>query len=268
MTTEEFSNEFDVLINAFKHKAELGDQGSLADLSINEYEKSVYLTKAQDNILKAYFSKSLNPYGESFDASSKMQIDFSTLIVCKRFNISNAKKGEGFSDRGYLFTFTDDLFITDGKQQFPLFLLNEKVSTGETTPEFKIYKSYVIVPINYSEYNRIMSKAYPEPLKRQAWRLFNTNEHLVNRKLEIILRTDDKYTPLYYDIRYVRKPQPIILSDLEDTTIEGISKNTQCELDVTIHQEILQEAVRIALASNGIETNDFKAVKEAINKKK
>ena len=70
MTNEEFSNAFDTLINSYKHKSEFGDQSSLADVTIDEYEKSIFLTQAQDNIVKSYFTKSLNPNGEGFDDST------------------------------------------------------------------------------------------------------------------------------------------------------------------------------------------------------
>ena len=40
MTTEEFSNEFDVLLNSY----------SSGGVEFNEYEKSIFLTKAQEDL--------------------------------------------------------------------------------------------------------------------------------------------------------------------------------------------------------------------------
>ena len=45
MTTQEFSNEFDVLYNNIMSNQAPG---------LDEYEKSVFLTKAQNEILKNY----------------------------------------------------------------------------------------------------------------------------------------------------------------------------------------------------------------------
>jgi hypothetical protein len=56
MTTQEFSNEFDILLNSFSQQAVFGEQVSKSDLVLDEYEKSVFLTKAQNEILKNYFS--------------------------------------------------------------------------------------------------------------------------------------------------------------------------------------------------------------------
>ena len=74
MTNQEFSNEFDILYNNIMSNAAPG---------LDEYEKSVFLTKAQDEILKNYFNPKGNKYTEGFDDSEKRQIDFSMLIKYK-----------------------------------------------------------------------------------------------------------------------------------------------------------------------------------------
>ena len=48
MTTEEFSNEFDTLLNSY------GENPSTIEL--DEYEKSVFLTKAQEEIVIDLYS--------------------------------------------------------------------------------------------------------------------------------------------------------------------------------------------------------------------
>lgn len=51
-----------------------------------------------------------------------------------------------------------------------------------------------------------------------------------------------------YTVRYIRKPKPIILTDLDEgLSIEGISTITECELNSALHDIILQRAVRLAL---------------------
>ena len=45
MTLEELSNEFDVIVNSYDNSQ---------SLVFNEYEKSIYLTKAQEYIIKDY----------------------------------------------------------------------------------------------------------------------------------------------------------------------------------------------------------------------
>ena len=62
MTNLELSNEFDVLYNNITSNQAPG---------LDEYEKSVFLTKAQDEIVKAYFNPKTNKVQEGFDGNEK-----------------------------------------------------------------------------------------------------------------------------------------------------------------------------------------------------
>ena len=44
MSVEEFSNEFDTLLNSYSTAPPYGDENKL-DITLDEYEKSVFLTK-------------------------------------------------------------------------------------------------------------------------------------------------------------------------------------------------------------------------------
>ncbi len=70
MTCEEFSNEFDILYNNVMSNQAPG---------LDEYEKSVFLTRAQDDIVKRYFTPKGNKDFEGFDSSLKRNMDFSSL---------------------------------------------------------------------------------------------------------------------------------------------------------------------------------------------
>ena len=58
---------------------------------------------------------------------------------------------------------------------------------------------------------------------------------------------------LTYSVRYVRKPNPIILVRLDDIgdelSIEGVREESPCELPEHLHEEILQRAVELAKAA-------------------
>ena len=52
-----------------------------------------------------------------------------------------------------------------------------------------------------------------------------------------------------YIVRYLKKPEPIILEDLEDgLTIDGQNEAKTCMLHESLHSTILNEAVRLAKA--------------------
>jgi hypothetical protein len=53
-----------------------------------------------------------------------------------------------------------------------------------------------------------------------------------------------------YKVRYVRKPQPIILYDsTPGLTINGRDFRTECELPEMLHRTILDVAVKLAAAA-------------------
>ena len=217
MNNPEFSNEFDVLYNNITSNQAPG---------LNEYEKSVLLTKAQNEIVKNYFNPKGNKYQEGFDSSAKRQIDFSELTTTSK--IVTTATGTTYDKRGKLYSLPDNLMI----------IIQESVDTNNGTLQ--------VVPIRFDEYMRLMSKPYKEPLKWQAWRLITDSSTLINA--EIIAHSSDVIDS--YNIRYIRKPRPIVLVDLSteygDLTIDGVGTASECELNSEIHPEILQRAVEMA----------------------
>lgn len=225
MTNQEFSNEFDVLYNNIMSNQAPG---------LDEYEKSVFLTKAQDEIIKNYFNPKGNKYQEGFDGNEKRQIDFSMIMKSE----SKSDFGEGvFDSRGKTVTL-------DGKV---MMILNEYATVTRAKETIRL----TVVPINYTEYSRLMSKPYKRPLKWQAWRLLTNDGG--EKKAEIIVGPKDTLTK--YTIRYIKRPRAIILTDLEGVTLDNLSTAQECELDPILHPEILQRAVELAKAAYTGDTN-------------
>ena len=218
MTTNEFEWEFDVLYNNIASNAAPG---------INSYEKSVLLTKAQEEIIKNYFNPQGNKYKEGFDDSVKRQIDFSGLISVAQGTLLDQ---QGFDLRAKVFKIPTDVFL----------IINESIVTNTGIKQ--------IIPIKFDEYTRLMSKPYKEPLKYQAWRLVTEGDINTGVTVEIIPNSQE--TIDNYTLRYVRRPRPIILADLKseygDVSINGETSISQCELNPLIHREILQRAVELA----------------------
>ena len=247
MTTQEFSNTFDTLLNSYASKAVFGDQASHQEIVLDEYEKSVLLTQAQDIIVKQYFERTNSNLG--FDESERRQMDFSSLITVASETVGSSTTGS-FGD-GWMV----ETPVAEGTHI--LFILNERlVMTKSSNPT----KNFVVVPINYHEYDRQMSKPFAQPLKKQAWRLIqdDISDDTEGTIVEIIptdaakdLKTGG-YTATY-KIRYVRRPTPIVLVNLEDSglSVDGVSAVTECELNPILHIDILNKAVELALSTRG-----------------
>ena len=229
MTASEFSQEFDILYNNIASNQAPG---------LTEYEKSVFLTKAQDEIIKNYFTSKPNgnKYQEGIEDSAKRYSDFSCLITVKSIQVQAHSDETSIDARGQICTLPEDLMIS----------LNERFKVGET--------EYQVIPLTLAEYQRLMSRPSGDPLKRQVWKLMG-NSAIGNGSIEIIPHWKDPRTRgNKLIIRYVRKPYPIIIEDLtaQGLTINGKSNTYNngngeaCELAKELHPEILQRAVELA----------------------
>lgn len=233
MTAQEFNTRFDVLYNNITSNQAPG---------LDELEKSVFLTKAQDEIIKNYFLRQSNPKQAGFDNNQKRQTDFSNIISIYDINTTdNSSK------------FTEAVYATQSSAnniELPtdLFLvINELVNSSG--------RWLVVKSISFDEYDRLMQKPFKYPTYNQAWRLIvNTN------KADVIVGPNEEISQ--YRMRYIRIPKPIIIGDLGGLTINGytfistgtpsstqISGDNPCELDESLHEEILQRAVELAKIS-------------------
>lgn len=277
MTTAEFSNQFDLLFNNISSNQAPG---------LNEYEKSVFLTKAQDEIVKNYFQAESNgnTVKKGFDDTAIRQMDFSDLIMSKTLEEEN--EGPDVDPRALVYKISKDdrVYIIINESLY--LMVNQE-------GKLKVNGIRQVVPIKYTEYMRLMSKPFKEPLKNMAWRIITkgregdadvdkstgdptTIEKTVSSKIEIVITSADKNRykkngekdTVKYNIRYVRRPRPIILTDLSDTfgedlTINGYNKAMTCELNESTHEAILQRAVELAKIAWAGNANDAQLEIEA-----
>lgn len=227
MTTEEFSNEFDTLLDSYSSIEIFGKTPN--PIELDEYEKSVFLTKAQEEIvIEIYNGK--NPFRDSFEKTEEIRRYLSDLV--KTYKTTD-KKDEytGLSSLSVFFELPEDLW----------FITYEAVNLKDDTLGCMSGDNIAVIPITQDEYHRIKKNPFRGTNERRALRL-----DLNNRVVEII----SKYTIDSYLIRYVSRPSPIILIDLtENLSINGISIKTECELNPVIHRAILERAVKLAIES-------------------
>lgn len=225
MTTEEFSNEFDTLLNSYLITAGFGKDFDIHDIALNEYEKSVMLTKSQEEIIVELYNGNNNSR-HSFEETEENRRYLGNLI--KTYNTAERKTGyEGISGNSVFFGIPDDLwFIT-----YESVIVNEK---NECFP-----KELMVVPVTQDDYYRTARNPFRKDSERRALRL-----DADSTTVEIITEYDiSKYT-----VKYMSKPDPIILTDLpEGLSINGINTKTECKLSPAIHRTILDRAVKMTL---------------------
>lgn len=232
MTREEFSNGFDALLNSYSDVARFGEESTRQSIALDEYEKSLCLTKAQEEIVTSLYNGK-NPYGDSFESTEEMRRYLSNLVAEKYLKPITNTSGTplGLTTTSTFFTLPEDLwFIT-----LESVILDNGKCGGETY--IKVY------PTKQDEYQNIKDNPFRGANDRRALRL-----DLSEGNVEIIC----KYLITRYYIRYIKKVPPIILSDLPDNlTIEGKREASNCILHEALHQKILDRAVQIALQSKG-----------------
>ena len=238
MTNQEFSDSFDTLLNSYAHKIAFGDQVSMADVALDEYEKSLWLTKAQEQLIISLYS-GRNAFGASFEETEELRRYLAPLIVEDNpnpiLNSSNNNIGIGNSR---FYQLKDDVwFIT--YEALTVTGIND--CDGSTTLD--------VVPVTQDEYHKIKRNPFRGANGRRALRL-----DLADNIVEIVCIKKDSLEVESYYIRYLRKPNPIILVDL---TAEGLeigekSEYSECELPEVLHQTLLEGAVGMALRSKGI----------------
>lgn len=238
MTTQEFSDSFDTLLNSHSIKSNFGEQGTPFTIELDEYEKSVFLTKAQEEIVTEFYNGK-NQFGESFEKNEEMRRYLSSLI--STFESSDCITGSvGVSNNSYFFNLPEDL----------MYIVYESADIEDSNYRCKSKKNLPVVPITHDEYHRIKDNPFRNSTNNRVLRL-----DVDNLMVELI----SKYNISRYLVRYIKKISPIILVNLEDVTIDGCSKRTECSLHPYLHKIILDRAVINAINSKSLYRNNNQA---------
>ena len=201
MTLEELSNEFDVIINSYDNSQ---------SLVFNEYEKSIYLTKAQEYIIKDLY--------RNYEGTEELNSYLKTLIKDKTYTIEDSTNIE-----------------LDYPNNF-LYILKEYANINTTC---KSNNRVDVLPITQDEYNEVVEN----PFRGSKSKVLRLEENKIKLITDLPI--------ISYTMTYLSNPSPIILIDLPNgLTINNESeKSTTIETSESIHREILDKAVQLAIQS-------------------
>lgn len=201
MTLEELSNEFDVIVNSYDNSQ---------SLVFNEYEKSIYLTKAQEYIIKDLY--------RNYEGTEELNSYLKTLIKDKTYTIEDSTNIE-----------------LDYPDNF-LYILKEYANINTTC---KSNNRVDVLPITQDEYNEVVEN----PFRGSKSKVLRLEENKIKLITDLPI--------ISYTMTYLSNPSPIILIDLPNgLTINNESrKSTTLETSESIHREILDKAVQLAIQS-------------------
>jgi hypothetical protein len=230
MTTSEFNNEFDVIYYS---------AASNGAAPLDTYEKSVFLTQAQEEIIKNYYNPKSNRLQEGFEKTEKRRQDIGAIVKTFTSNQPFIDTSSQISNRSLYFLLPNDNWLITYE--------SVKISANNTCYNDSIIEN--VVPVKLDEYSTLIKNPFKKPDFNTVFRL--TSDNFLNAKrVEIIY--GEGYLPIEYKIRYIKKPKPIILETLtQGLTIDGISTQSDCELNDIVHREILNRAIELALESTG-----------------
>ena len=237
MEIQDFSHGFDTLLNSYAITATQGSTDNPATIELDEYEKSVFLTKAQKDLALDLYS-GRNPIGASFEETEELRRYLSPLVKEITLNPIPTTNGKplGVDSKSKFFTLPEDLW----------FITYESVALSDGKCEENTQME--VVPVRQDEYHRIKKNPFRGANDRRALRL-----DLSEGNIEIV----SKYTVTSYYLRYLRKLKPIILVNLdEENAIDGMVAVTNSELPEILHQKILDRAVMLAAQSRGYTRNN------------
>ena len=231
MTPQEFSDSFDTMLNSYYVGKAINTPSPLLPLAFDEYEKSLFLTQAQDDYVISIYSGK-NQSRDSFEVTEEIRRYLSPLIV------EGTLSPEETERKHPVFSLPDNLwFIT---------YESVDISNGKCTG----HTSLEVVPTSQDEYHRVKNNPFRGANDRRALRF-----DLSDNRVEIV----SKYDISSYNIKYLRKPYPIIREDISPLSINGehapLNSDSACELHEAAHQKILEMAGLLAVRSRGYNLN-------------
>lgn len=212
MTNIEFDTQFDIFYNNI---------ASNAAPSINSYEKSVFLTQAQKDIILGLYNGREVP-GLSFESTEEARRYLSNLVKSKEVIIE---------DINSLIELPDKLW----------FITLEESTFNDESIDCLIGETVEVVPIVQDELYSILQNPFKGPSKRRV----------IRTDVEGKIKLYSKYKIGKYKVTYLERPNPIILEDLSDynLSIEGISVESESNINPILHKAVLERAVALAKAA-------------------
>ena len=221
MNVQELSNLFDTLLQPYITKDNFGKQNTLA---FDEYEKSIFLTKAQEQIVLELY--------QELEQSEEVRKYLSNLIKTDNYVPVGEQDETLINDnfKSYKVEISNDI----------LFMIYEQCTLSDENNCIN-NKIVSVVPTIHDDLDKVLKNPFKSPNSRKVIRLDFDN------KIELI----SKYNISNYKVRYLKKPNPIILVALEDNLSinNGDTKVSNGETNPILHERIVQRAVQLAVQS-------------------
>ena len=212
MTNKEFDTQFDIFYNNI---------ASNAAPSVTSYEKSVFLTQAQRDIIIGLYNGREIP-GISFESTEEARKYLSNLVKVHEVDIDNINTLIELPNKLWFITLEESIFNDDS---------------------YECLKGNImeVVPARQDNLYSLLDNPFKGPSERRVLRVD------INGKIKLY----SKYKISKYIVTYVEQPSPIILENFSDydLSIEGISTESESNINPILHRAVLERAVALAKAA-------------------
>lgn len=227
MSVDEFREQFNLLYN----NALEGAPG------LDNYEISSYLTSAQESLVKQSYLDSQDPTG-SFESREYNRRMVNELVIDEKVTSSI------ISERGLV---PESKFYELENRAMFIVLETATISNPGSAIHGKLIE---VKPTTHDEFMKSYRSPFRKPNENKAWRVDLSKENS-KTTVEIV----SKYDLSRYNARYVKYPEPIIVSDLTlDSEVGGLGLTLNsktavqtCLLNESSHRDILEKSVTLAV---------------------
>lgn len=209
MTSQDFSLEFDILYNNVSSNQAPG---------LTEYEKSVFLTQAQEALVLDLYKGTT---GDSFETTEEVTRYLSSLVKSSTLDLANPENFNSFYSYRPTTTIDDLWFIT---------YQSGSVKVDNSS------RDVIVVPSRQDSLYKDLNNPFRGPTKDRVLVISEDNN----------LTLYSKYPIESFYIKYLMKPNPIVLEDSE-LEVEGVSE-FNVDVPECLHRQILLRAVQMAKA--------------------
>ena len=222
----EWSAEFDILWNNIMSNQAPG---------LSEYEKSVFLTRAQEAVVVGIYRGTISV---PFESTEEVTDYLSPLVSQANGSLVDSGVHHIVPD-SVVYKLPDDLLFRTYES------CTVSTDCGDANAD--------VVPVTQDEFWRTHRDPFKKQNSRRVLRLSYSDITLASGNASMDAHT--QYSELVSDapinaylVRYIKKPEPIILAAIDEgyPAINGERAVKTCKLHENLHQTILAEAVNMA----------------------
>ena len=211
-TSEEWSVNFDILYNNISSNQAPG---------LTEYEKSVFLTQAQEAVILDLYK---GTSGDAFETTEEVTRYLSSLVKINYPDDDDVKvlqaTKEGMNMSAYILP--DDVWFVTYQ--------SGSIKDGKNT------RDVIVVPSRQDSLFKDLNNPFKGPNKNKVLAISE----------EGYITLYSKYPISTFYIKYLKRPNPIVLEDSE-MPVNGI-EGFEVEIPESLHNQVLYKAVQLAKA--------------------